>query len=84
MRFASIGNNWNRTVTIYSGGKLFNATGWKVGWAIAHPKLLKLGAIMNNTLTYSCNTPAQIAISKSLPISEVGSKDKPSYVKQTC
>jgi N-succinyldiaminopimelate aminotransferase len=35
--FASLSDNWNRTVTIYSGGKLMNATGWKVGWAIAHP-----------------------------------------------
>jgi len=32
--FASIEDNWDRTVTVYSGGKLFNCTGWKVGWAI--------------------------------------------------
>ena len=32
--FASLGDNFNRTVTVYSGGKLFNATGWKCGWAI--------------------------------------------------
>jgi len=32
--FATIGDNWNRTISVYSGGKKLNATGWKVGWAI--------------------------------------------------
>ena len=32
--FATVGNNWNRTVTIFSGGKLMRATGWKLGWVI--------------------------------------------------
>mmetsp|Transcript_10138 Transcript_10138/g.17102 ORF Transcript_10138/g.17102 Transcript_10138/m.17102 type:complete len:91 (+) Transcript_10138:575-847(+) len=56
--FASIGNNWNRTVTIYSGGKLMNATGWKVGWAIAPERILRYGCIINNTVTYITNNPA--------------------------
>jgi aspartate/methionine/tyrosine aminotransferase len=34
IRFATIGDNWHRTVSIYSGGKKLNATGWKIGWAI--------------------------------------------------
>jgi aspartate/methionine/tyrosine aminotransferase len=56
--FASIGDNWLKTITVYSGGKLLNATGWKVGWAIAPPDLLRLGGIMNNTTFYCQNTPA--------------------------
>ena len=32
--FANIGDNYKRTVTIFSAGKMLNATGWKVGWAI--------------------------------------------------
>lgn len=32
--FATIGNNWDRTISIFSGGKLLNCTGWKVGWSI--------------------------------------------------
>jgi len=35
IHFASIRNNWNRTISLFSGSKLFNCTGWKVGWAIA-------------------------------------------------
>jgi aspartate/methionine/tyrosine aminotransferase len=56
--FATIGDNWNRTVTVYSGGKLLNATGWKVGWSIAPERILRLGGIINNTTTYCTNNPA--------------------------
>lgn len=41
--FASIGTNYNKTISIFSGGKLFSATGWKLGWAIAPPDILRLG-----------------------------------------
>ena len=34
VHFASIGDNWDKTVSVFSGGKLLNATGWKVGWAV--------------------------------------------------
>jgi kynurenine---oxoglutarate transaminase / cysteine-S-conjugate beta-lyase / glutamine---phenylpyruvate transaminase len=51
--FASIGDNWKRTVTVYSGGKLLNATGWKIGWAIGPENILRLAGIMSNT-TYYC------------------------------
>jgi len=65
-RFATIGDNWNRTVTVYSGGKKFNATGWKVGWAIGHQKLVRLGGILNNTSFYCQNTPGQVAMAQAL------------------
>lgn len=55
--FASIGNNWKRTVSIFSGGKLFSATGWKVGWSIGPKKLVYNGGIINNTVFYCFNTP---------------------------
>ena len=57
VRFATIGENWNRTVSIYSGGKKLNATGWKLGWAIGPWSILKLGGIINNTTAYCTNTP---------------------------
>lgn len=58
VHFATIGNNYEKTFTIFSGGKLFNCTGWKVGWTIAPPKLLRLGGIISNTVFYCFNTPA--------------------------
>lgn len=38
--FGSIGNNWDRTISTFSGGKFFSATGWKVGWAIGPKRLI--------------------------------------------
>jgi aspartate/methionine/tyrosine aminotransferase len=64
--FASIGDNWNKTISVYSGGKLFLATGWKVGWVIGPESIVRLGGIINNTTAYCCNNPAQIAFAKAL------------------
>jgi len=51
--FSTIRDNWLRTITVYSGGKLLNATGWKVGWMIGPQKLVYLASILSNT-TYYC------------------------------
>ena len=64
--FATVGNNWNRTITAYSGGKLMNATGWKIGWAIGPAKLIRNGAILANSNYYCFNTPGQVAMANSL------------------
>lgn len=64
--FASIGDNWNRTITVYSGGKLFNATGWKVGWAVGPEALVRPMAVITNAVVYCANTPIQVSIAKSL------------------
>lgn len=55
--FAAIGENWYRTVTIFSGGKLFCCTGWRIGWAIGPEPLLRLGAIIQNTSVFNATTP---------------------------
>lgn len=34
-------DNWKRTISVYSAGKMFNATGWKVGWSIGPAPLIK-------------------------------------------
>jgi kynurenine aminotransferase len=56
--FASVGDNWRRTVSIYSGGKLFSATGWKLGWCVGPESIIKMGGIISNTVFYCSNTPA--------------------------
>ena len=62
--FANIGNNWERTITIYSGGKLINATGWKIGWVIANKKLMTLLNPITFALFISFNYPCQAAMGK--------------------
>lgn len=64
--FATVGNNWDRTVSIFSGGKLLNCTGWKVGWAIGPQNIIKLGSIIGNTTYYCFNIPGQVAVANSL------------------
>jgi aspartate/methionine/tyrosine aminotransferase len=39
--FHEIGDNFSRTLTIYSGGKIFNTTGMRVGWIIGPEKIIK-------------------------------------------
>lgn len=34
VRFATLPNMRHRTVSVFSAGKLFSCTGWRVGWAI--------------------------------------------------
>ena len=64
--FATVGNNWDRTVSIFSGGKMLNCTGWKVGWAIGPTYLIGLGSIIANSVYYTFNMPSQVAIANSL------------------
>lgn len=69
--FATVGNNWGRTISVYSAGKLLNATGWKVGWAIGPQSLIYNGGIVANTVFYCFNTPGQVAVANSLDKIEV-------------
>jgi len=64
--FSTIGSNFNKTITTYSGGKLFNATGFKVGWAVGPEYLIKPLGVITNVVVYCSNTPMQAAIAKSL------------------
>lgn len=66
MPFASIGDNYNRTVTVWSGGKLFNATGWKCGWAVGPAQLIKPAGLLTYATIYCSNTPVQVAMARAL------------------
>ena len=64
--FATVGNNWKRTVSVYSGGKLMNATGWKIGWSVGPSNLICDGARVALAVYDSFNTPGQMAMGNSL------------------
>ncbi|WP_025157173.1 pyridoxal phosphate-dependent aminotransferase [Leifsonia aquatica] len=55
-----------RTVSISSGGKTFNTTGWKVGWLTAPPELLTAILAVKQFLTYVNAAPFQPAIAVGL------------------
>ncbi len=57
-----------RTITISSGGKTFNTTGWKVGWLIAAPAVVDAVLAVKQYLTYVNAGPFQPAIAAGLAL----------------
>ena len=63
---ASIPGMFDRTLTLSSSGKAFSCTGWKVGWAIGPPKLVKAVTAVQQWVNFSAPTPNQDAIAQCL------------------
>ena len=55
-----------RTITISSGGKTFNTTGWKIGWACAPQPLVNATRMAKQLFTFAGGTPFQSAIARGL------------------
>jgi kynurenine aminotransferase len=49
------------TLTVGSGGKIFYATGWRVGWLIGPPDLVKYVSAAHTRICYSSVSPLQEA-----------------------
>lgn len=52
-------------ITVCSAGKTFACTGWRVGWAIGQPHLIKYVAAANTRIVFATNTPCQAAVAES-------------------
>ena len=57
-----------RTITISSGGKTFNTTGWKIGWLTAPAPLVTAIMAVKQFLTYVNGAPFQPAIAHGLDL----------------
>ncbi|KAH7087318.1 pyridoxal phosphate-dependent transferase [Paraphoma chrysanthemicola] len=55
-----------RTLTVGSAGKMFYATGWRVGWLIGPANLIKHVAAAHTRICYSSVSPLQEAVALSL------------------
>lgn len=55
-----------RTLRFGSAGKSFNATGWKVGWALGPPSLTEPLRLSHQFSTYCAATPIQVALANFL------------------
>lgn len=60
-----------RSFAIYSFGKVFNNTGWKMGYCIAPPMLTQAFRRIHQFLCFSVNTPAQYALAAYLSVSNL-------------
>jgi aspartate/methionine/tyrosine aminotransferase len=79
--FASIGDNYRKTLTCHDGGKLFNATGWTVAWGIGPTELVRPVGIVSTTVVYCTNAPGQVAMGRSFDKVDLPDyKDGHSYI----
>ncbi|EAR23853.1 hypothetical protein A20C1_13421 [marine actinobacterium PHSC20C1] len=63
---ASLPGAFDRTISISSGGKTFNTTGWKIGWITAPQPILQAIMAVKQYLTYVNGAPLQPAIAVGL------------------
>jgi methionine aminotransferase len=56
----------DRSIAVYSFGKTFHATGWKIGYAVASEKLTREIRKTHQFITFSVNTPIQWALATHL------------------
>lgn len=67
---ASLPGASERTVSISSGGKTFNTTGWKIGWITAPYELLEAITAVKQYLTFVNGAPFQPAIAVGLSLAD--------------
>lgn len=63
---ATLPEMFERTVTISSAGKLFSATGWKVGWVYGPPELVEGVARSHQFITFAVHHPTQETVAWAL------------------
>ncbi|KAH9938548.1 PLP-dependent transferase [Fomitopsis serialis] len=61
VRIATLPGMWDRTVTVGSAGKLFSATGWRVGWLIGPPSIIRPTLAACTRIVFCSNSPLQEA-----------------------
>lgn len=55
-----------RSFVCFSFGKVYNCTGWKLGYCVAPPELMKEFRKVHQFNCFSCHTPSQVALAEFL------------------
>jgi methionine aminotransferase len=55
-----------RSYVCFSFGKTYHCTGWKLGYCIASPSLMKEYRKVHQFIAFSCDTPKQVALAEYL------------------
>lgn len=53
---------WNRCIAVFSFGKTFHCTGWRLGYAVGPAHLMKEFRKVHQYTAFSCHTPTQYAL----------------------
>lgn len=78
---ASIETLKDKTVCLYSAGKTFSITGWKIGWAIGNRKLIEKLTTTQQWVVFSVATPLQHAVAELLRRAEEPYKAHDNFYK---
>ena len=66
LSIATLPGMFERTVSVSSVGKTFNATGWKVGWVYGPPDLINAVNRAHQFITFTVHHPSQEAVAYAL------------------
>ncbi|KAF7790917.1 hypothetical protein EIP86_001875 [Pleurotus ostreatoroseus] len=66
IRFSTLPGMWDRTVTIQSAGKMFAATGWRIGWLIGPSWIIQPTLAATTRIVFCSNSPMQEAVAAGL------------------
>ncbi|CAM9206665.1 unnamed protein product [Ectocarpus sp. 6 AP-2014] len=70
LRIADEQGMFERTVTLCSASKLFSLTGWRVGWALSTPELLRGLAVYHCNTSYCAPSPLQHGLAVALGVED--------------
>ncbi|OMJ77809.1 hypothetical protein SteCoe_22513 [Stentor coeruleus] len=84
MSLADVGNLWERSLTLSSAGKLFSVTGWKTGWAVGGPDMIKNMVVSKLWSSFCSNTVCQGAVARSLRIADQEFEGYSNYYEWIC
>ena len=78
---ASLPEMFDRTISIFSAGKTFSITGWKIGWIVASEHIVRRMSLAHQWVVFSASTPHQETLAKSLYEANLAFKGHSSYYK---
>jgi len=70
VHFGSIAGMFERTISLFSAGKTFSCTGWRVGYAIAPPQLAAPLLASHAAVNFCVPTPLQKGIAAAFRVAE--------------
>ncbi|KAJ8903785.1 hypothetical protein NDN08_000319 [Rhodosorus marinus] len=70
---------WDRTISLYTFGKTFSATGWKLGWAVAPVNLIQRMVNIQQHIVFCVPHPIQEAAAEAMESAEKPYEGSSSY-----
>lgn len=80
-RFCTLPDMWDRTINVFSAGKTFSCTGWRVGWGIGPDHFIKMMNSFETWVNYCGSRVAQAAVANIMQKANAPYKNKPNYYR---